>query len=128
METEAKVMAYARDHGYPVPAVDHLSNDGTDLVMERVAGASMVEVIGKKPWSLRAQGALLAGLHLIPGPDWLRRVAGSEGTALLHLDLHPLNVLIGPSGPVVIDWTNASRGDPARDVALSWVLMAAGEI
>ena len=25
METEARLMAYARDHGYPVPAVDHLS-------------------------------------------------------------------------------------------------------
>ena len=132
METEAKVMAYARDHGYPVPAVDHLSNDGTDLVMERVEGASMVEVIGKKPWSLRSQGALLGDLHrrlhLIPGPDWLRSLPRSEGTALLHLDLHPLNVLIGPNGPVVIDWTNAARGDPARDVALTWVLMTAGEI
>jgi aminoglycoside phosphotransferase (APT) family kinase protein len=132
METEARVMAYARDHGYPVPAVDHLSNDGTDLVMERVAGASMVEVIGKKPWRLRSQGALLGDLHrrlhLIPGPDWLRSVDGSGETALLHLDLHPLNVLIGPDGPVVIDWTNAARGDPAVDVALTWVLMTAGEI
>jgi hypothetical protein len=125
-------MAYARDQGYPVPAVDHLSDDGTDLIMERVEGASMVEVLGRRPWRLRSQGALLAGLHrrlhLIPGPDWLPSVAGSAGTALLHLDLHPLNVLLGPSGPVVIDWTNAARGDPAVDVALSWVLMTAGEI
>jgi aminoglycoside phosphotransferase (APT) family kinase protein len=138
METEARVMAYARDHGYPVPAVDHLSDDGTDLIMERVVGTSMVEFIGKKPWSLRAQGALLADLHRrlhrIPAPDWLRSLpgsagsTGSAGTALLHLDLHPLNVLVGPAGPVVIDWTNAARGDPARDVALSWVLMTAGEI
>ena len=29
---------------------------------------------------------------------------------------------------MVIDWTNAARGDPARDVALTWVLMMAGEI
>jgi aminoglycoside phosphotransferase (APT) family kinase protein len=132
METEARLMAYARDHGYPVPAVDHLSDDGTDLIMERIEGASMVEVLGKKPWSLRSQGTLLAELHrrlhLIPAPDWLRSLPGSEGTALLHLDLHPLNVLLGPSGPVVIDWPNAARGDPAVDVALSWVLMTAGEI
>jgi aminoglycoside phosphotransferase (APT) family kinase protein len=45
----------------------------------------------------------------------------------VHLDLHPLNVLIGPSGPVVIDWSNATRGDGAIDVALAWVLMVAGE-
>ena len=36
----------------------------------------MVEVLGKKPWTLRAQGTVLADLHrrlhLIPAPDWLR--------------------------------------------------------
>jgi aminoglycoside phosphotransferase (APT) family kinase protein len=35
---------------------------------------------------------------------------------------------VGPHGPVVIDWTNASTGDPAVDVALTWVLMAAGSV
>jgi len=35
MMAEAKVMEYVRGHGYPVPAIDHLSDDGTDLVMER---------------------------------------------------------------------------------------------
>ena len=51
-----------------------------------------------------------------------------EGERLIHLDLHPLNVLIGPNGPVVIDWPNAARGDPASDVCLAWILMEAGEI
>jgi aminoglycoside phosphotransferase (APT) family kinase protein len=46
----------------------------------------------------------------------------------LHLDLHPLNVMLGPKGPVVIDWTNACRGDPAIDVALSWAIIAAGQV
>jgi len=46
----------------------------------------------------------------------------------VHLDLHPLNVILGPRGPVVIDWPSAARGDPAVDVGLAWVLMAAGEI
>lgn len=32
-----------------------------------------------------------------------------EGDKVVHLDLHPLNVIIGPKGPVVIDWTGASR-------------------
>jgi aminoglycoside phosphotransferase (APT) family kinase protein len=44
------------------------------------------------------------------------------------MDLHPLNVMIGPKGPMVIDWPNAARGDPLVDVVLAWVLMAAGEI
>jgi aminoglycoside phosphotransferase (APT) family kinase protein len=44
------------------------------------------------------------------------------------MDLHPLNVMIGAKGPVVIDWPNAARGDPLVDLGLAWVLMAAGEI
>ena len=44
------------------------------------------------------------------------------------MDLHPLNVLMGPSGPIVIDWTNASRGDPWVDVAVTWALIVAGEV
>jgi aminoglycoside phosphotransferase (APT) family kinase protein len=45
----------------------------------------------------------------------------------VHRDLHPLNVLITARGPVVIDWANASRGDPAFDVADTWVLFACGD-
>ena len=44
------------------------------------------------------------------------------------MDLHPLNVIIGPNGPVVIDWTNAGRGDPSVDVALAYLLMSAGQV
>lgn len=40
-----------------------------------------------------------------------------EGTALCHGDFHPGNVLITPAGPVVIDWSSASCGDPLGDVA-----------
>jgi aminoglycoside phosphotransferase (APT) family kinase protein len=32
------------------------------------------------------------------------------------------------NGPVVIDWTNAARGEPAIDVAITWVLIASGEV
>ncbi len=132
MAAEAKVMEYVRSHGYPVPAVDHLSDDGTDLIMQRIDGPSIVEAIRRKPWTLWANGALLGELHRrlhqIPGPEWIAAVPGNDGTSLLHLDLHPLNVILGPSGPMVIDWTNAARGDGAIDVALAWVLMTAAEI
>lgn len=50
------------------------------------------------------------------------------GDRVNHFDLHPLNVLLGPTGPVVIDWPNARRGNPATDVALTWLLVGAGEI
>ena len=39
-----------------------------------------------------------------------------------------MNVILGARGPVVIDWANAAGGDPAVDVALAWILLAAGEV
>jgi hypothetical protein len=37
-------------------------------------------------------------------------------------------VMMSPRGPIVIDWARASRGDPNTDVALTWTLIAAGEV
>ena len=125
-------MEYVRLQGYPVPAVEEVSDDGLDMVMERIVGPDMVAAIGKRPWTIPGQGRVLADLHRqlheLAAPDWLHDCPVGRGDRLLHLDLHPLNVMLGPGGPVVIDWTGACRGDPAVDVALAWVLMAAGEV
>ena len=125
-------MEYARVHGYPVPAVEEISDDGTDLVLERVTGPSMVAAIGRRPWTIRHQATVLAELHRrlhdIPAPHWLPPAPCGEGDRLLHLDLHPLNVMLTAKGPVVIDWPNAVRGEGTVDVALTWVLMASGGI
>src|ERR1700691_2517308 len=56
-------------------------------------------------------------------PDWLRAPFG-YGAPLLHLDLHPINVLLSPRGPVVIDWEGAGRGPAEADLAICWVLVA----
>jgi aminoglycoside phosphotransferase (APT) family kinase protein len=129
---EGRVMDYVRSQGYPAPAVEELSDDGVEMVMERIEGSDMVATMSRRPWTIPQQGRVLADLHLrlheLTAPDWLRDAAVGRGDRLLHLDLHPLNVMMSPKGPVVIDWTGASRGDPAVDVALAWVLMAAGEV
>jgi aminoglycoside phosphotransferase (APT) family kinase protein len=129
---EARVMTYLRDQGYTVPAVEEVSDDGTELVLERIEGVSMVEAIRKAPWSVRRQAKTLASLHkrlhAIAAPEFFPPAPIGRGDRVLHLDLHPLNVMIGPKGPTVIDWTNASMGDPLMDVGLAWVLMAAGQI
>jgi aminoglycoside phosphotransferase (APT) family kinase protein len=123
-ERETLVMEHARRHGYPVPRVMEVTADA--LVLERIAGRTMAQELRRRPWMVRRYAASLArlqqGLHEIPAPSGLAAV--SEGDRLLHLDLHPENVILSPSGPVVIDWTNARRGDPPLDVALTWVILA----
>ena len=107
-------MAHARRAGYPVPAVHEIRPDA--LVLERIEGPTMLDDLRRRPWRLNSHARLLAELH--------RRLHAIpyEDAALLHLDLHPQNVLLSPSGPVVIDWTNARAGEPAFDVALTWVI------
>jgi aminoglycoside phosphotransferase (APT) family kinase protein len=132
MKQEARIMDYVRLQGFPVPAVDEVSSDGLDMVLERIEGADMVATMEKRPWTIRQMGRTLADLHrdlhALTAPDWLPDAPIGRGISLLHLDLHPLNVMIGPRGPVVIDWARACRGDAAVDVALAWILTAAGEV
>ncbi|HEV2369639.1 MAG TPA: phosphotransferase [Acidimicrobiales bacterium] len=132
MTAEARIMDYVRAQGYPVPAVEEVSPDGLDMVMQRIDGIDMVAAMTKRPWTIPKQGRVLADLHQrlhgLAAPDWLPDAPVGRGDRLVHLDLHPLNVMVGPQGPVVIDWTGASRGDPAVDVAIAWVLMAAGSV
>jgi streptomycin 6-kinase len=123
-EREALVMRHAAGHGYPVPHVLEVASDS--LVFERIDGPTMLADLRLRPWRLPRHAALLAELHKrlheIVAPPSLPEA--SAGDRLLHLDLHPDNVLLSPAGPVVIDWTNARRGDPALDVALTWVIAA----
>jgi hypothetical protein len=132
MADEARTMEYARQHGVPVPAIHEISDDGTEMVMERVNGPSMGDLVTHKPWLIRSQGRLLAEVHRlvhdVAAPDWVPAAFSGDGDRLVHLDLHPFNVLIGEGGPVVIDWPNAARGDGALDVALAWTLIATAGI
>jgi aminoglycoside phosphotransferase (APT) family kinase protein len=126
LEREASVMRHARRHGFPAPEV--FDAEGPDILMERIDGPSMMQDVARRPWRLRAHARLLAELHrqlaAIRAPGWLPAAEGCIGNSLLHLDLHPLNVLITPDGPRVIDWATACRGPAAADVANTWLTMA----
>ena len=50
-----------------------------------------------------------------------------DGDRLHHGDYHPGNVLLGPRGPVVIDWTNATRGASTADFARTSLTLRLGE-
>ncbi|HEX4906876.1 MAG TPA: phosphotransferase [Acidimicrobiales bacterium] len=125
LEHEAEIMRYVHSKGYPIPAV-HDAGDGY-LVMDRVDGPTMIDAALKQPHKLRSWGRRLAALHeqlhAIEAPEWMR-MAPLPGDRIVHRDLHPLNVLMSADGPIVIDWSNASRGDPAFDVADTWVLLS----
>ena len=131
MEKEAKIMAYVAQYGYPAPRVEEISPDGSELVMERIDGPTMLEVLSRRPWLVRRNAFVLAALHerlhAIPGPEWLDPFVDGGGR-VIHLDLHPLNVIVSPKGPVLIDWANAARGAGPADVALTWLLITAAEI
>jgi len=127
---EGAVMHHARAHGVPVPLVHEVTT--TDMVMERVDGPTLLDWALRRPVPrLRRAAHLLADLHArvaaVPAPAWLPAPLG-DGDSLIHLDLHPLNVLMSARGPVIIDWTNAARGPAAADVAMTWVIMATSEI
>lgn len=111
---EARIMAHARAHGYPVPRVHAVRADG--MVLERIDGPTMGQHLASHPWLLpryvRALASLHARLHAIP----------YEGAALVHFDLHPQNVMLTTDGPIVIDWTNAHAGSADADLAMTWLI------
>lgn len=122
---EGRIMTWLSGQGVRVPHVQTAS--GRDIVMELIEGPTMMEDLEARPWMLGSHARLLARLqqeiNALEAPDWLPARDGvSLGTAVVHLDLHPMNVLLGRDGPVVIDWTNASRGSPSFDAAMTFVL------
>ena len=127
---EATLMTWLYEAGIPVPRVRSAS--GRDIVMERIPGVTMLEDLEARPWKVVSHIRTLANLQKsingMEAPAWVRtdeRIP--TGRALLHLDLHPMNVIMSPRGPIVIDWTNARRGDADFDAAVSYLLMASFE-
>jgi aminoglycoside phosphotransferase (APT) family kinase protein len=123
-EREALVMRHAHDRDYPVPHVFEVAPDG--LVIEKIEGPTMLEAVFANPSTLVGQTRVLVDLHdrlhRIEAPAGLRSLG--DGDRLLHLDLHPENVILGPAGPVVIDWANACRGEGLLDVVYTWIICA----
>ena len=117
-------MEHLRAHGTPVPEVFDAA--GSDLVMERLDGPTMLDVVKTRPWRAAAIGRQLAALHrriheVPPGSLGLRRL--SDGGSIVHMDLHPDNVVLTAGGPMIIDWTNVAIGDSLADVMNTWMLM-----
>ncbi len=126
------------------------------IVYERVSGPSMLREFISRPWRLPRFAGLLAELHasmhvrqVSEIPSQRRRLqhkingttlpamvkdaalaalAGlPDGNVLCHGDFHPDNILMSPRGPIVIDWSDATQGNPLADVARTLLLFRLGE-
>lgn len=120
LEPEAEVMRHVAASGFPCPTVH--SAHGPDMVLDYLDGPTMAHDLFSDPTRERARvaGALLAELH--HRLHRLPPLRSPDGT-ILHLDLHPENVMLTRRGPVVIDWTNATDGPPELDIAMTWVIL-----
>jgi len=117
------------------------------IIFERVEGGSMLDEMGSKRSGVLRYAETLAELHTsihsreVPDMPSLRdmiergirhaRMLSEEertralqvlnqmndGTILCHYDFHPMNVIMSPRGPVIIDWMSACQGNPHADIA-----------
>jgi len=129
-----EVLAVSAAAGHlPVPQVlDRLELDGVcAILLERVPGRAAGEMALHNPARAAAAGRACGELHEalaeVADPPGLRDAPGANCTErrLLHLDLHPFNVLVDDDGEPtgVIDWANAAAGDPELDRARTWSLL-----
>ncbi|QQC91334.1 phosphotransferase [Streptomyces alfalfae] len=128
---ESRLMTHLAACGYPVPRVYEAT--GADMVLERLAGPTMLDELVRRPWRVsslgRELGRLHDRLHALPAPEWLPQRSSTTGDdRVLHMDLHPGNVILTGRGPVVIDWCNAGAGDPAADVAMTMVTVGSADV
>lgn len=125
----------------------------TGVIFERRDGPAMLDVLRRRPGDAdelaRRFAVLHAAVHERQAPEFPeqrerlrtritraaalaadRRAAAlvalgalPDGQALCHGDFHPGNILMTAGGPVIIDWLDATRGDPLGDLARTALLL-----
>lgn len=139
MTLEFTVMQHVARHGVPVPRVYgvQLDADGRPvaMVLHRIDGPTLVEAglrgtigaldVGRTLAQLHAElhGVPLEGLPRLAEPP-----VREPGHVVVHLDLHPANVLLRADGPVLIDWAIARTGPATFDTAMTAMTLAAAVV
>jgi len=148
LRRELAVMRCARAARLPVPRVHAVGTYEARpaLLTEWSTGRPLLEVLQAQPWRVmqlgHAFGRWQHRMHTVQAPsglrsdwlDWPRPCSADVAERLralpllqhrlLHLDYHPLNVLVsGARLTAIIDWTNAHAGDPRADVARTLTIL-----
>ena len=127
--------------------------DRHGIILERLHGPPLTVHLLRRLWLLLAGADLLAELHydirgrsgvglpdlvasLSEAIDRADRLSPAQrdrlqtllaqlpvGDRICHGDLHPANILMARTGPVVIDWDNAESGNPLADFARTVLLL-----
>lgn len=92
----------------------HAATAGDGAIAARFANDATFRAIRLEPY-LIATGR--AHPELTPALDALAERTVGEKRALVHGDVSPKNILVGPEGPVFLDAECAWYGDPAFDAA-----------
>lgn len=122
--TEAALMRHVAGYDFPVPSL--YPSEGSDLLMERLHGPTLLQALAAGELSLQDGADIMGDLH-----RRLHSVPAPRGTpvddVVVHLDLHPANIILSEShGPALVDWANASTGSPDLDIAVSAIII--GEV
>ena len=128
------------------------------LVYDLQTEPSLLRAVGFHPWSVIGAARLLAEMQslihsfVIPDlPSQRQRMRDKiqqaeplsnaqrqtllkaleklpDGNQLCHGDFHPDNILVGASGPIIVDWADAGSGNPWADVAHTSILLRFAEL
>ncbi len=123
------------------------------IIYERVDGPSMLRLLIAEPERIEHFADIFAKLHAQmhslesselpsqrqqlerkihnarPLPDSRKNAALRvlqrlpDSSAVCHGDFHPDNILMSSRGPVIIDWNDATRGNPHADIARTLLLL-----
>ncbi|AWN22131.1 hypothetical protein DKM44_01820 [Deinococcus irradiatisoli] len=129
-EGQAALLGVLRAQGVLVPRTQwRRTGDTFALITDWVPGETLASALEHHPEQAGLLGLALGKAHATlhgvalqqKALDWIPKLAamtGLAGTQVLHLDYHPLNVLI-ESGEVtaILDWENVRLGDARADVA-----------
>ena len=128
------------------------------ILYEKAPGKDMLSLLSTRPFSIFGMGKRIALIHNqihktgIEGvltvkeklsqeinraeeltskeKDIIIKIVDAlpEKNKLCHFDFHPGNIMVNDSEYRVIDWLTACAGDPAADVARTWLLLKYGQI